>query len=371
MMRYQRFVSPETKFYDIPESVLLESGEVLSGVRVAYRTWGRFTGNNAILVCHALTGNADVDNWWGSLFGAGKTFDLENDFVICSNILGSCYGTTSPISVNPATGCPYGPDFPAITIRDMVRVQALLVKGLGVDRLKLVIGGSLGGMQVLEWAVMYPDVVEAIAPMAVSGRHSAWCIGLSEAQRQAVYADPYWRGGYYTIENPPAAGLGAARMMAMCMYRTKASFEAKFGRNLQSDKPSENLFAMQSYLHHHGEKLVERFDANCYITLTKAMDTHDLSRGRGEFEAVLGSIRQPTLMVAIDSDVLYLPEEQYELGNLIPNASLKILHSIHGHDAFLIDLETVNDMLVGFRKRLLSFDREKRLAEELMRNRFF
>ncbi|HEV7509817.1 MAG TPA: alpha/beta fold hydrolase [Thermoanaerobaculia bacterium] len=191
--------SGETKIYELAEPLRLESGETLSGIRVAYRTWGA-PGKDAVLVCHALTGSANAASWWAGLFGPGRALDLAHDFIVCSNVLGSCYGTTGPASFR-------GADFPAITIRDVVRVQHALVRGLGIRRLKLVLGGSLGGMQVLEWALLFPEMVEAIAPIAVSGRHSAWCIGLSEAQRQALYADPLWQGGCYAPEAPPAAGL--------------------------------------------------------------------------------------------------------------------------------------------------------------------
>lgn len=270
---------------------------------------------------------------------------------MCSNVLGSCYGTTGPTSLNPVTGKPYGADFPAITVRDMVRLQAILLDALSVAHLRLVIGGSLGGMQVLEWALLYPEQVEAIAPIAVSGRHSAWCIGLSEAQRQAIYSDPAWNGGNYSPDEPPATGLAVARMIAMSTYRSWASFEAKFGRSRHADAPQQP-YAIASYLHHQGKKLVERFDANAYIILTRAMDSHDLSRGRGDYAAVLSRIPQPTLVVAIDSDLLYPPVEQQELAQLISNAELKTLSSIHGHDAFLIDMEALNTLVVEFRDRL-------------------
>ena len=370
-MNYQWFVSNKTQFYEIPEPVLLESGHCLRNVQVGYRTWGRLNpdGDNAVIICHALTGWADADHWWEPLFGAGKALDPEKDFIVCSNVLGSCYGTTGPISVNPATGCPYGPDFPLITIRDMVRVQGLLVQNLGIKKLKMVIGGSLGGMQVLEWAVLYPELVQSIAVIAASGRHSAWCIGLSEAQRQAIYADPNWRNGYYTIDRPPAAGLAAARMMAMSTYRSWSSFEKKFGRELTDD----GKFSIIHYMQHQGAKLVNRFDTNSYITLTKAMDTHDLGRGRGSYEAVLQSIKIPTLIVSINSDVLYPPKEQQELADLIPNASFVWLHSPHGHDAFLIDMPALNDMVVNFQELCLQYQQKlnaMQLINQVLRERF-
>ncbi|MBW4495199.1 MAG: homoserine O-acetyltransferase [Oscillatoria princeps RMCB-10] len=366
-MNYNWFISPETEYYELSEPLLLESGKVLTGAQIGYRTWGNLNpaGDNAVLVCHALTGSADADSWWEPLFGAGSALDPETDFIICSNILGSCYGTTGPASVNPATGCPYGPDFPAITIRDMVRLQAALVRALEIQRLKMVIGGSLGGMQVLEWALLYPELADSIVVIAAPGYHSAWCIGISEAQRQAIYADPNWRGGFYTIDRPPAAGLGAARMMAISTYRSRASFEKKFSRQTRED----GRWQIASYLHHHGEKLVSRFDANSYITLTKAMDSHDLGRGRGDYESALRSISQPALVVAIDSDVLYPPEEQEEIAHFIPNSVFRTLHSPDGHDAFLIDMETVSDMIVSFRKQLVKSRTQQLPAVPRFKNR--
>jgi homoserine O-acetyltransferase len=338
---------PTDRVHELSEPLRLESGEVLSGVRVAYRTWGRLTpdGGSAVLVCHALTGSADADVWWAGLFGPGRALDPERDFIVCSNVLGSCYGTTGPASPRPGEDRAWGPDFPAITIRDLVRVQHALVRALGIRRLKLVLGASLGGMQVLEWALLYPDLVETLAPIAVSGRHSAWCIGLSEAQRQALYADPRWRDGRYRPESPPAAGLAAARAVATCTYRSRGSFEERFGRQLASP----GLFQVESYLRHQGSKLVGRFDANSYVTLTRAMDSHDVARGRGSYEQALRSVRQPALVVAIDSDVLYPPEEQRELAVKLGNARLAWLRSPHGHDAFLIETEALNRLLVDFR----------------------
>lgn len=329
-------MSYETCHLDLLGPFELESGVTLPRVRVAYRTWGTLDeeGANAILVCHALTGSADVDLWWGGLLGPGRALDPNEDFIVCSNVLGSCYGTTGPSSPRPDGGGLWGPDFPAVTVRDMVRLQAALLDALGVRRLRLVLGGSLGGMQVLEWALLYPDRVEAIAPIATSGRHSAWCIALSEAQRQAIQIDP-------------VLGLAVARAIAMCTYRSRASFEARFGRRLREP----GLFEVESWLHHHGEDLVTRFDADTYVTLTRAMDSHDVARGRenrGTYEEVLRSIEIPALVVTIDSDVLYPPEEQIELASLLPDARLATLRSPHGHDAFLIDVDALNELVSEF-----------------------
>jgi homoserine O-acetyltransferase len=349
-MNYQHFISPETQYYQLSMPFELEKGEVLTEVQVAYRTWGKLNpkGDNGVLICHALTGSADADTWWEGLLGSKKALDPEHDFIVCSNILGSCYGTTGASSVNPQTEVPYGSSFPAITIRDMVHLQAILVKYLGIKSLQLVIGGSLGGMQALEWALLYPQTVKAIAPIATSGRHSAWCIGLSEAQRQAIYADPHWQGGNYTTEQLPAQGLAIARMIAMSTYRSWESFKTRFGRHHDASQQ----FAISSYLQHHGQRLVNRFDANSYITLTHAMDTHDLTHGQ-DYESALQSIKQPTLVVAIDSDILYPPVEQQELADLIPNAQLVYLKSIYGHDAFLIDTVALNEIVINFRQALV------------------
>jgi homoserine O-acetyltransferase len=325
----------------------LESGAELPGLRVAYRTWGRLSpgGDNAVLVCHSLTGSADVDRWWSPILGPGRALDPERDFVVCSNVLGSCYGTTGPPSPRPDTGERWGPDFPEVTVRDIVRAQAVLLDALGVRRLRLVVGGSLGGMQALEWALLFPERVAAIAPLAVSARHSAWCIGWSETQRQAIYADPRWRGGRYPADDPPAQGLAVARQIAMCTYRSRESLEERFGR----EAAAAGSFSVETWLHHHGRKLVDRFDANAYVTLTRAMDSHDVGRGRGGWRQALASVRVPALVLSVDTDVLYPPAEQQELARALPAGRLVTLRSPHGHDGFLIEGEEVNRLLSAFR----------------------
>ena len=347
MRAYTEIISNKTRYFDSSESYTTELGALLPSVRVAYRTWGTLNAekDNVILICQALTGSADADAWWGGMFSLGGAFDEKTDFIICSNVLGSCYGTTGPLSVNPLTGRHYGPDFPLITIRDMVHVQRRLLSGLGINRLKLAVGASLGGMQVLEWGFLYPDVVQAMMPMGASGRHSAWCIGQSEAQRQAIYADRDWNHGWYDENQPPARGLSAARMMAMCSYRSFENFQSRFSREIQS---STGVFKVESYLHHQGRKLVERFDANSYITLTRAMDMHDIGRGRGEYEEVLRSLQIPVEILSINSDVLYPKEEQEELARFIPKSRILYLDEPYGHDSFLIDVEKVSRMVREF-----------------------
>ena len=342
------FAAP-ARTLEIPGPFELESGARLPAVRVAYRSWGELDehGGNAVLVCHALTGSADVDRWWGSLLGPGRALDPERDFVVCSNVLGGCYGTTGPTSLRP-DGRPWAAAFPDITVRDIVRVQAALLDALGVKRLRLVIGGSLGGMQVLEWALLFPQRVAAIAPIAIAARHSAWAIALSETQRQAIAADPRWRSGHYPADDPPAAGLAAARMLAMLSYRSRASLEPRFGR----ERAADGRYAVESWLHHHGRTLVDRFDANTYVALTKAMDTHDAGRDRGGWREALATVRAPALVVSIDSDVLYPPVEQEELAAALPDSRLVTLRSPHGHDAFLIEGEAVGALVQDFRATL-------------------
>ncbi|MGQ9805981.1 MAG: homoserine O-acetyltransferase MetX [Chlorobiales bacterium] len=348
-MSFADYPSPYTKIFKSHEPLMLESGELLPELQIAYRTWGNLnsSGDNAIVICHGLTGSADADMWWKEMFGRGNAFDEETDFIISTNALGSSYGSTSPVSINPQTNKPYGASFPLITIRDMIHAQKRLMDFLEVQKIKMVIGGSLGGMQALEWALMFPDMVESIVTISASGRHSAWCIGISEAQRQAIYADADFKNGNYNLNEQPKKGLAAARMMAMITYRSKRVFDERFAR-----RQTDSVYDVESYLRYQGQKLVDRFDANTYITLTKAMDTHDVGRNRGEYETVLGQLSASTLVISADSDWLYLPEEQEELAQLIPNAELAVMHTPNGHDAFLIDVPEVAKLVVDFRHRV-------------------
>lgn len=324
----------------------LESGAVLRDVPVAYHTWGQLneSRDNAIVVCHALTGDSNAESWWGPLIGPGRPLDTDRYFVICANAIGSPYGTVSPVSIRPDTGTPYGADFPAATIRDTVALHRLLIEHLGITRIAMTIGGSMGGMQVLEWG-FHADLVGSLVPIGVGGRHSAWCIAWSEAQRQAIYADPNWKGGRYTSDATPDAGLAAARMMAMVSYRSRQSFESRFARARMASNDQQEAFAVESYLRYQGEKLVQRFDANCYVHLTRQMDSHDVSRGRGGYPDTLRSLRQPTLVLGIDTDVLYPVEEQEELAAYMPEATLQIIESENGHDSFLIAFDQLDEVL--------------------------
>jgi len=324
----------------------LELGGALEQVRVAYRTWGRLApdGANAVVVCHALTGSADAAEWWSPLFGAGRALDPARDFVVCANVLGSCLGTTGPASPRPGGGV-YGPDFPPITVRDVVRLQALLLAALGVTRVRLVLGGSLGGMQALEWALLYPELVDAVAAVAAPARQSSYALALDEVQRQTIAADPRWRGGRYAPDDPPRAGLGAARALAVCSYRGRAEFEGRFGLRRAASGEHE----VGRYLRVHGERLARRFDANAYVALTRVCDAHDVGRGRGGVAAALAALRAKALVVAVDSDLLYPPEELRALAAAIPGARFALLSSPRGHDAFLADAAALDPLLVSFR----------------------
>lgn len=352
--------SRQTRRLVLAEPLLLESGEVLPEVVIAYRTWGQLSGraDNAVIVCHALTGSADADRWWQPLFGRDRSLDPDRDFIVCSNVLGGCYGSTGPITPAP-DGKPWGARFPRITVRDQVRAQIALATALGIRRIRFVIGGSLGGLQALEWALLDPERVEAVVSIAASGRHSAWCVAWSEAQRLALAADAKFRAGDYPLTDPPVAGLAAARAVAMLTYRTPSSLEKRFGRaagkeifGRRAQAPGD--FAISGWLHHQGASLVQRFDANSYRLLLDAMDTHDLARNRGAYEHVLRQVRQRVLIGSITSDALYVAADQRSLHLLLPNSDLLRIESEHGHDGFLIDAADFEPALRRFVRSLPS-----------------
>lgn len=332
----------------------LSYGEALPFVEVAYETYGELSAakDNAILVCHALTGSAhaagvhhdgEVPGWWEPIIGPGKAIDTNKYFVVCANVLGGCYGTTGPSSDNPETSKPYRLGFPRYTIRDMVAAQARLTDHLGIDAWRCVIGGSMGGMQALEWAVMYPERVRSLISVAVGARHSAWAIGLNEVARRAITMDPAWQEGNYPAGQQPEAGLGLARAIAMLSYRSVDSLEAKFGRERISASRDllTRTFEIESYLNYQGVKLVKRFDANTYLYLTRALDDHDLAAGRGRLRSVLSGIRVPSLIMGVNSDVLYPEDEVKALVADLPQAEYARITSPHGHDAFLIEFPQV------------------------------
>jgi len=328
----------------------LDCGATLPELELAYETYGtpNADGSNAILICHALTGSAHAAGaeaprrgWWDGAIGPGKGIDTDRWFVICSNVIGSCYGSTGPNSIDPATGLPYGEAFPAVTIRDMVRAQRLLLAHLGVERLHAVVGGSMGGMQVLEWALLYPELVGRIAPIATSARHSAWSVAFNAIAREALELG---RAG-----GSAEAGLRLARKVAMMTYRSELEFDERFGRMRTDDSyRADGSFAVESYLEYHGQSLAGRFDADTYGAITRAMDLHDVTWGRGDASTVLGSIAQPALLVGITSDILYPVREQRAIASLIPNAIYREIDSSCGHDAFLIEYDQLNAILGWF-----------------------
>jgi homoserine O-acetyltransferase len=347
-------LSAETRIDRLGRAFPLESGEALDELVLAYRTWGRLNAaaDNAVIVCHALTGSADADRWWAPLFGPGRALDPERDFIVCANTLGGCYGSTGP-ATRGADGHRLGLRFPSITIRDQVRAQIALADALGIRGIRLVIGGSMGGLQALEWPLLDRRVA-AVATIAASGRHSAWCIGWSEAQRHALAADPRFRGGDYADDAHPDAGLAAARAIAMLTYRSARSLDARFGRHpggaVFGDRAARPAApAVANWLAHHGASLVARFDALSYWRLLEAMDSHDLARGRGAYREVLRRIQLPVLVVSIPTDALYVPDEQRELAAALPDAELVDLDSEHGHDGFLIDAGRLEPIVRAFR----------------------
>jgi homoserine O-acetyltransferase len=348
----------------------LEGGGRLEEVVVAYETWGTLDeqASNAILVCHALTGDSHAagpsgegqrtDGWWNDLIGPGLALDTDRYFIVCANVLGGCQGTTGPLSTNPVDGRPYGARFPVVSTRDTVRTQALLADGLGIDRWLSVVGGSMGGMQVIEWAVMYPERVESIACIASAAAASPLQIGWSEVGRLAIVQDPAWNGGDYYEAEPgqgPHDGLMLARRIAQIHYRSDKSLADRFGRATVDRFDQFGLwdrFQIESYLDYHGQKLARRFDANSYLILNKMMDLHDVGRGRNGVASALQRVTAPALVVSIDSDVLYTPRQQRELVSDLrvggTEVRYEMIESDHGHDGFLIEFEQLDPILEKF-----------------------
>lgn len=353
----------------------LDSGIVLKDVATCYQSWGTLSRSkdNVVVVFHALTGNADVGAWWGQLLGIGKPLDTSRYFIVCANILGSCYGSTGPSSIDPSTGEIYGSNWPQITVRDCVKAQAATLRHLGIGRVHCVVGGSLGGMLAIEYMLTVTcPAAGALVTLSSSGRHHPWQIGIGECQRQAIYADPNWKDGEYSEECRPDSGLQVARMMAMFTYRTHPAYTTKFGRRIvpvedgELDESVGSLripqigpglrgstlgmqYDVQSYLYYQGRKFLQRkFDARSYVSLTLTMDTHDVSRDRGTIEEVLARITQPTIVVSISSDILYPYEEQLELSQHIPDSQHHMIQSPEGHDGFLLEHKQIGLLLRGF-----------------------
>ncbi|KAF9346909.1 homoserine O- acetyltransferase [Mortierella sp. AD094] len=427
---FTRFVSNQT-IAIVPEFTL-ESGYTMRNVPVAYKTWGSLNekGNNCMLVCHALIRNSDIEFWWKDMMGVcelgegknGKIVDQTKFFVICLNILGSPYGTASPLTINPETGRRYGPEFPTTTIRDNCRLHKMILDDLGVQSVAICIGGSMAGMQVYEWSFFGQDYIKLLVAIGAPAKTSSWTLGLYEGQRQVIFLDPKYKDGYYPLNDPPQRGMMVSRMVSMPTYRTQISYERRFGRTLVDTTDSEMqhqldnkvaiipdadihfqahnagnhymsafypttsqatttftngisiaaiaaapgsalssdtvktkksvyqapVYATHSYLRHHGDKFNENFDANCFIALTRIIDAHDISRDRGDYESVVRSIQQPTLICAVDSDMFFPMYEVEAVSKLIPNAVFFSIKSDDGHDGHILNHEQVNEAVVAF-----------------------
>jgi homoserine O-acetyltransferase len=320
----------------------LESGRVLPELEIAYHTYGKLNSekNNVVWVCHALTANSDCTDWWSGIIGEGKVFDPKKYFIVCANILGSCYGSTGPLSINPITGKKYFKDFPLVTIRDMVRAHILLKEHLGIEKILIGAGGSMGAYQILEWAVTEKNVFEKLLLTTTSPKESAWGISIHTAQRLAIEADNTFGE---ENDNAGAKGLKAARAIGMLTYR---SYEAYCKLQTDADENKLENFKAESYIQHQGNKLVKRFNAYSYWLLTKSMDSHNISRERGTMESVLNSIKQKTLIVGISSDFLCPTAEQKFMSAHIPNSVYREIDSIFGHDGFLVEFEKLGELIL-------------------------
>ena len=362
----------ETKYFTCslpPDELLLESGEKLGPVTLAYETYGNLNVNksNAILIFHALSGDAhaagyhdgdDSPGWWDDMIGPGRAFDTDKYFIICSNVIGGCKGSTGPASENLQTGRPYGLEFPIVTVKDMVNAQARLIDHLGIDKLLCVAGGSMGGMQALQWAVAYPSRVRSAIPVATTARHSPQQIAFNEVGRQAIMADPNWNGGDYYSGTPPTRGLSVARMVGHITYMSDESMADKFGRRFRGGALKEKFqpdFEVEGYLQYRGDNFVKRFDANSYLYITKALDYFDLYNGKG-LEHLLIGVKAKFLVVAFKSDWLYPAYQSREIVRACKLAGVDAtyceLNSSYGHDAFLLEIEEQEYLVKHFLKNI-------------------
>jgi homoserine O-acetyltransferase/O-succinyltransferase len=356
------------------ESLALRSGHKLEGFTLAYETYGTLNRErtNAILICHALSGDAHVagyhsddpdekPGWWDEAVGPNKMFDTNRYFVICSNVIGGCQGSSGPSSL-AADGKPYGLRFPFVTVKDMVAAQARLLDRLSIHKLLSVAGGSMGGMQALQWAVDYPKRVGSVLFLASTARSSAQNIAFNEIGRQAIYADPNWNNGDYYDGPAPAGGLAVARMVGHITYMSEHSLEEKFGRRLQNEVDLnysfDTDFSVESYLKYQGQKFVERFDANSYLYITKALDYYDVADGYGSMEAALRQTSCPFLVVSISSDWLYTAAQAQELVGALKSVGREVeyqhIEASFGHDSFLVEVETMTHIVGGYLDRLWS-----------------
>jgi len=364
----------ETEYFTFahpPDELILESGERLGQITLAYETYGRLNAQktNAILILHALSGDAhaagfhkgeEKPGWWDGMIGVRKAFDTEKYFVICSNVLGGCKGSTGPSSVNPKTNKPYGLEFPVITIKDMVNAQRHLIDHLGIEKLLCVVGGSMGGMQALQWAVSYPDRVRSAIPIATTAKHSPQQIAFNEVGRQAVISDPDWNGGNYYGGTLPAKGLAVARMIGHITYMSDISMAEKFGRRFKNGKKLSKFgadFEVEGYLHYHGDNFVKRFDPNSYLYITKALDYFDLSNGKTLCEVFKG-VKAKFLIVAFKSDWLYPAYQSNEILKVCKLAGIEAtyceINSTYGHDAFLLEIDEQTHLIRHFLKKVFN-----------------
>ena len=362
----------DTKYFTFahaPHELELESGNRLGPVTLAYETYGKLNTrhSNAILIAHALSGDAhaagfhegDKDpGWWDNMIGPGKAFDTDKYFVICSNVLGGCQGSTGPSSINPKTARPYGLDFPVITIKDMVHAQKYLIDHLGIEKLLAVAGGSMGGMQVLQWVVSYPERLAAAIPIATTASHSPQQIAFNEVGRQAIMADPNWNGGDYYGKPLPEKGLSVARMVGHITYMSDESMSDKFGRRFKDNKQPFKFaadFEVAGYLQYRGDNFIKRFDPNTYLYITKAIDYFDLSNGKGLI-AILTGVKARFLLIAFKSDWLYPAYQVQEIARACKRAGVDAtyceLSSNYGHDAFLVEVEDQTHLVKHFLERV-------------------
>jgi homoserine O-acetyltransferase len=364
----------ETKFHSLADDLILENGKKLKNVQIAYETYGKLNkeNNNAILVCHALSGDAHVagwyegdkkPGWWDVIIGPGKCLDTDKYFIICSNVIGGCKGSTGPASINPDTKKPYGLEFPIITIKDMVNAQKKLVNSIGIKQLFAVIGGSMGGMQVLQWCISYPEMVRSAIPIATTAYSSPQQIAFNEVGRRAIISDPCWNNGSYYESEFPDDGLALARMIAHITYLSYESMYQKFGRRLQDKEEYgfdfETDFEVENYLHYQGNSFTKRFDANSYLYISKAIDYFDLA-GEGSLAEAFYGLKIKFLVISVDSDWLYPPSQSKDIVMGLNANDIDVsyceIKSSYGHDAFLIEAGQLNYLIAGFLSHTLVKD---------------
>ncbi|MDR1227017.1 MAG: homoserine O-acetyltransferase [Prevotellaceae bacterium] len=337
----QNYNGANVKYFDAPHPIHLECGQTLTHVQIAYHTYGTLNvaKNNVVWICHALTANSDAADWWPGMIGKSLLFDTDKYFVVCANVIGSCYGTTGPTSINPATGKPYYRSFPEVTTRDMIAAHEQLQKRLGIDHIFMLVGGSIGAFQALEWSIMHPELFDKVIISANGARATPWVIAQSEAQRMAIEVD----ATYY--EDRPGGGdkgLAAARAMALVSYRNYHTYNKT---QAEPGGVKRNDYRASSYQRYQGDKLVKRFDAYSYVRLTQAIDSFDVGRGRGSIEQALSLIKAQALVIGISSDCLFPVEEQKYMAKHIPNARYAEVDSEFGHDGFLIEHEKLTTVI--------------------------